>query len=74
MKKYTTHILRFSFGGEVIMHLRERDAKMNCVWHPGPPFPSQLMKQIEKEYIPWRNSIIEEWSSRTGKNVLVITC
>jgi hypothetical protein len=53
------------------MHFDEETAQMSCEWSRRPT--KKLLPLIEKEYVPWRNSIIEAWAARTGKRVMLVS-
>jgi hypothetical protein len=67
----TTHILRTKCGVSCTMHFNEQTARYECEWSRW-PLPKKKRLQIVKEYQLWRNAIIEAWSQRTGKKVLVV--
>ena len=66
------HILKLSCGITVELTLDEATGMFNCEWSPRLP-TKELLPLIEKEYIPWRNAIVEAWAERTGKKVLVVS-
>jgi len=65
------HVLKLSCGITCTMHFDEETAQMNCEWSRRPT--KKLLPLIEKEYVPWRNSIIEAWAARTGKRVMLVS-
>jgi hypothetical protein len=69
----TKHILKTDFGVTVEMCFNEETGHYTCVWDGLPKGVSQEMRnKITSQYLPWRNQILEAWSDRTGKKVLVI--
>ena len=69
----TKHILKTDFGVTIEMNFNEETSHSFCVWDGLPKKVSQeLRDKITSQYIPWRNQILEAWSNRTGKKVLVI--
>ena len=64
------HILKLSCGLSVELFLDEVTGAFNCEWSARPT--KKLLPKILREYVPWRNEIIEAWSRRTGKKVLVV--
>ena len=65
------HILKLSCGITVELVLDEKTGQFTCDWSERPT--KALLPVIEKEYLPWRNEIIEEWAERTGNKVLLVT-
>jgi phage-related protein len=66
------HVLRTSAGFQVEMFLDEETGAMSCQWSPRLPRTKSQLRRISREYEPWRNDIISQWSQRHGKKVLVI--
>jgi hypothetical protein len=64
------HILKFSCGITCEVTLDEKTGAFNCEWSELPT--KKLLPKILREYVPWRNEIIEAWAQRTGKRVLVV--
>jgi hypothetical protein len=62
--------LKLSCGLTVTLVLNEATGAFSCEWSEPPT--KAMIPGIGKEYLPWRNEIIEEWTQRTGKRVLVI--
>jgi hypothetical protein len=31
-----------------------------------------MLPAVSKEYVPWRNKIVEAWAQRNGKRVLLV--
>ena len=67
----TTHILKMNCGVTIEMLFNEDNAHALCVWTPEPPFSEEMLREIKKEYVPWRNAIIDDWAKRNNKKVLV---
>jgi hypothetical protein len=65
------HILKLTCGITVELTLNESTGQFKCEWSPRPT--KAQLPLIEKEYIPWRNAIIEAWAQRTGNKVMVVT-
>jgi hypothetical protein len=65
------HILKLSCGITVELVLDEETGVFNCEWSKRPT--KALLTSIEKEYVPWRNAIVEAWAERTGKKVMLIS-
>lgn len=68
----TTHILKTKSGPVVTGTFDEKTAAFSCEWEPW-PLTKQQMNELFPEYEAWRNAIFKEWSSRTGKRVLIVT-
>ncbi len=64
------HILKLSCGLTVELFLDEATGHFDCMWSRRPA--KKLLPVITKEYVPWRNSILEAWAERSGKKMLVI--
>lgn len=62
-----------SCGVTCEMIFDEVEGSFVCEWNPSPPYPKKIFNKIKNEYEPWRNQIIEDWSKRTGKEVVVVT-
>jgi hypothetical protein len=71
--KPSKHILRTSVGVTIELVFDKADAHFSCAWSPAPPYRAEVRDQVVREYLPWRDSIIEAWSKRTGKRALVVT-
>lgn len=67
----TRHVLKLSCGITCTMHFDEETAQMDCEWSRRPT--KKLLPRILKEYEPWRNQIIEAWTTRTGQKVMLIS-
>jgi hypothetical protein len=65
------HILKLSCGLTAEMQFNETTGWFACEWSPELPTRSQV-PSVEKEYLPWRNEIIESWARRNNKRVLVV--
>ncbi len=52
------------------MTVDEETGNFDCEWSERPT--KALLPSIEKEYVPWRNSILEAWARRSGKKMLVL--
>jgi hypothetical protein len=66
------HILKLSCGLSCELFLNETTGAFNCEWSTHLP-TKELQPLIEKEYIPWRNAIVEAWAQRTGKKILLVS-
>jgi hypothetical protein len=64
------HVLKLSCGITCELTLDEATGQFNCEWSERPT--KALLPSIEKEYVPWRNSILEAWAKRSGKKMLVL--
>lgn len=69
----TTHVLKTSVGVTVEMAFNESNAHFACQWDPAPPFTKKIRAAIIKEYIPWRDEILSQWSKKTGRKVTILT-
>jgi hypothetical protein len=49
--------------------LDEATGTFACEWSRRPT--KKLLPVIDKEYVPWRNAIVEARAERTGKKVLL---
>ena len=69
----TKHILKTDFGVTAELEFNEENGNFNCVWEGLPKHLGGAPRdKILSAYIPWRDQILEAWSNRTGKKVLVI--
>jgi hypothetical protein len=68
-----THLLESSVGIRIEGHLDPATLELRCQWLPEPPYPRRRFKRLMREYIPWRNAIIQGAVDRVGKSVLVVT-
>ena len=64
------HILELSCGLTVTLVLDEQTGVFDCEWSERPT--KALLPKILPEYRPWRNEILEAWSRRSGKKMLVV--
>jgi hypothetical protein len=64
------HVLKLSCGITVTLFLDEATGRFECEWSKRPR--KAMMPGIGKEYVPWRNEIVEAWAKRNGKNVLIV--
>jgi hypothetical protein len=64
------HILKLSCGLTVELVIDEDTGRFDCEWSERPT--EALLPAITKEYVPWRNAIIEAWAEQTGKRVLLV--
>ena len=64
------HILKLSCGLTVELLLNEATGAFDCMWSRRPT--QKLLPAIMREYVPWRNGILEAWAARTGKRMLII--
>jgi hypothetical protein len=64
------HILRLSCGITCELTIDEASGQFSCEWSERPTL--KLLPKIEREYIPWRNSVLAEWAGRNNKRVMVI--
>ena len=67
----TRNLLKLTCGLTVEATLDEATGQMIFEWSEWPP-PKHLLSQIKKEYVPWRNQIVEAWAKRNGKRVLLV--
>ena len=65
------HVLKLSCGLTVTLVIDEATGTFEFEWSRWPP-PKHLLSQIKKEYVPWRNEIIETWAKRNGTRVLLV--
>ena len=65
------HVLKLSCGLTVSMVVGEATGELNCKWSKRPT--KKVLPEIEREYIPWRDEIIEAWAERTSQKVMVLT-
>jgi len=68
--KEPRHILKLSCGLTVELTLDGATGRFDCEWSERPT-PAAL-PAITKEYLPWRNQIIEAWAERIGQRVLLL--
>ncbi len=52
------------------MTFDEDTGEINCKWTPYLD-GKELVAAVTKEYLPWRNGILKDWSERTGRPVMV---
>jgi hypothetical protein len=64
------HVLNLSCGVTVTLVIDEATGAIGCEWSE-PPMKAML-PGIAKEYVPWRNEIVEAWARRNGKRVLLV--
>jgi len=64
------HILKLSCGVTVELVLDEATGFFNCEWSERPT--RKMLGAIKREYVPWRNEIVEAWSRRVEKKVLLV--
>jgi hypothetical protein len=64
------HVLKLSCGITCELTLDEETGAFNCEWSERPTL--KLLPKIEREYVPWRNAIIQAWADRTDTKVLVV--
>jgi hypothetical protein len=64
------HVLELRCGITCELVLDEATGVFDCMWSQRPT--KELLPAIMKEYGPWRNSILEEWSRHSGKKMLVL--
>jgi hypothetical protein len=62
--------LNLSCGITCTLLFDEETANFGCEWSERPT--KEMLPAILKEYRPWRDSILEDWSRRSGKKMLVI--
>ena len=67
------HVLRTAVGVVIEATLDPVTFQFNCCWSPPPPYPSKKFKKIMREYVPWRDAIMEEAAQRAGIRVLMVT-
>jgi len=48
----------------------EATGTIRCEWSERPT--KAMLARIAKEYVPWRNEIVEAWARRNGKRVLLV--
>ena len=71
--RFETHIHVFKCGVIARMHFDNETSEIDVEWsNPPPPYPKKWIKKIAPEYRKWRDAIIDEWSKRTGKSILVV--
>jgi hypothetical protein len=70
--KTINHILKTTAGVTCEMTFDETTGAFACEWSPPPPFTAAVRSTVIAEYLPWRDSILAEWSKRTGKRVAVV--
>jgi hypothetical protein len=64
------HILQLSCGLTVTLVIDEATGAISCQWSD---FPTEAMlPAVSKEYVAWRNKIVEAWAKRNGKRVLLV--
>ena len=66
----TEHVLATSVGPVCNMTFDEDTGEINCKWTPHLD-GKELVAAVTKEYLPWRNGILKDWSERTGRPVMV---
>ena len=64
------HILKLGCGLTVTLVIDEATGKFGCEWSERPT--KAMLPVISKEYVPWRNEIVEAWAKRNGKRVLLV--
>jgi hypothetical protein len=64
------HVLKLSCGLTVALVIDEATRAIRCEWSEPPT--KAMLPRIAKEYVPWRNEIVEAWARRNGKRVLLV--
>ncbi len=64
------HVLKLSCGLTCTLFLDEETGDFDCMWSRRPT--KALLPAILSEYRPWRDQILEDWSRRSGKKMLVV--
>jgi hypothetical protein len=64
------HVLKLSYGLTVTLLIDEATGTNRCEWFERPT--KAMLPRIAKEYVPWRNEIVEAWARRNGKRVLLV--
>ena len=70
--KPDVHVLKTN-GVVIEATLDPRTFQLNCAWNPSPPYTRKKLKRIAKDYIPWRNGIVDKAARSAGIRVMVVT-
>ena len=64
------HVLKLGCGLTVTLVIDEAIGAIGFEWSERPT--KAMLPEIAKEYVPWRNEIVEAWAKRNGKRVFLV--
>jgi hypothetical protein len=70
MCRITRRVLKLSCGLTVTLVIDEATGAINTEWSDRST--EAMLPMVSKEYVPWRNQIVEAWAKRNGKRVLLV--
>lgn len=71
--KLPVHILRTSVGVTVEATFDSGTFGLVCHWSPPPPYSRKVIERIVRDYIPWRDQLLQAAAQDAGIRIMVVT-